>query len=399
MEKESGVVHFRIGDNFGVTLMQIAHEKMFHNLEPQKALETITQSLHGCPMDLAKAVIKGDMLITVNEESQDCSIKPIGDVKDTSTYGYIINEFDLPSWYKKKHYEIRDNGSALHKAIERLKNDIAVNTRTFGGIELTIPYKELFNFVGGNNDPLLEYLREQEKIEEIFDLIVLIKNYLETTFKLYNVFKSLQNWYPELFELGAEKYLLTEKWVIVDTVQRSFTNLLNQDFDSIIEEVKAEDEGLANYLESARQIDETLSSTIQPVNITDGYNAGWLAPDGTYYGLNGEIANMLHNNIATALYEAKIIPNNEDNEGNPDMWLNNNGWVRQHNDWILFEGYYNERLDKDNVPMTEKQIKALYEFGQFCCGGSLKFGIQKQQISAVMFQDIEPLMLKKLFSF
>jgi len=395
MEKESDVLHFSIGSDLGIRLMEIAHEHMFYNLNPQKALAVITESLHGCPVNLAKAVIKGDMLITVDEESQVCNIEPVGEVENTDGYEqFLIKNFNIPSWCKEKYLEINRVGSSLNAALKRMENDIAINIRNFGGVSLTIPYKEIFSFIGGNNDPLIEYLREQKNIEEIFDLIVLVKNYLEKTMKLHSIFDVLKQWYPEYKE-----YLSTDKWVIVKDVQYSFTQLLNQDFDTIIEEVKKEDDQLANYLEAARDIDQKLSDGIQAVSILDDYNAGWLAPDGTYYGLNGEIANMLHNNIASALYDAKIIPNNKKNEGNPDGWLASNGWVRQHKDWILFDGYYNERLDIENIPLTKEQIKAIYEFGQLCCGGMLKFGIQQQTISAARFQDIEPLMLKKLFSF
>jgi hypothetical protein len=393
MNKES--VHFRIGKDTGLLIMEIAHEKMFYNLDPKAAIETITESLHGCSIDLAKAIIGGEMVITVDEESQTCNILPVDELKDTTGYEFLIKEFNIPDWYRKKHYEIRDHGIKIHKALDRTKNELVKNIRAFGGVKLTIPHKELFEFISGNDDPLMDYLREQENIKEIFDLIVIVKNYLETTVKLHRVFNVLQDWYSELFEVEANKHLLTEKWMVVDKIQMSFTNFLNQNFDSIIAEVEAENEQLTNYIEANQQIKQTLSKGIEPVNILDNYDAGWLAPDGTYYGLNGEIANMLHNQIADALYKVGIIPNNDENEGNPNNWLCKNGWIRQHNNWILYEGYELGR----NIHMTEIQKKKIYEFGALCCKGILKFGILQKTITAARFQMTEPLMIKKLFAF
>jgi hypothetical protein len=156
------------------------------------------------------------------------------------------------------------------------------------------------------------------------------------------------------------------------------------------------------YIDSAREIEEVLEKGIEPVDILDNYSAGWLSPEGEYYALNGEIANMLHNQIASALYEKGIIPQDEVNENNPDGWLCKNGWVKIHNNHILFDGWYNEKysLGQKNVDMTKKQIQAIYEFGQKCCGGVLKLGLGYSQVSAVNFQmlgDNQELMYEKYF--
>jgi len=43
-EVESGVVHFRIGENFGSLLMNIAQEHLTERNNPVQALKTITDS-------------------------------------------------------------------------------------------------------------------------------------------------------------------------------------------------------------------------------------------------------------------------------------------------------------------------------------------------------------------
>lgn len=86
------------------------------------------------------------------------------------------------------------------------------------------------------------------------------------------------------------------------------------------------------------KIEEYHKTELEPVEITEGYDAGWLSPDGDFYGLNGSTENLLHLNIAERLLASKKIPVKE--MRNPDRWLEENGWVKVHHDWILFSGSF-----------------------------------------------------------
>lgn len=41
------------------------------------------------------------------------------------------------------------------------------------------------------------------------------------------------------------------------------------------------------------RIEEYHKTELEPVEITEGYYAGWLSPDGEFYGLNGSTGNLL----------------------------------------------------------------------------------------------------------
>jgi hypothetical protein len=150
------------------------------------------------------------------------------------------------------------------------------------------------------------------------------------------------------------------------------------------------------YLEAQRDINERLDKGIQPVDhIKDGCDASWIAPDGSYYGLNGEIAHMLHNQLADALYEAGIIPEGEENESNPDVWLEKNGWVKQHGDWILFgAATYPECKD---THMTEEQLKVIHEYIGYHQNGVAKCGFRMERMSTTRLQMYDKFALRKLF--
>ena len=54
-------------------------------------------------------------------------------------------------------------------------------------------------------------------------------------------------------------------------------------------------------------------------DIMDGYDAGWLSPDGKYFGTDGPTSALIHINIADEL-------------GYHDRELENEGWVKVHHD-------------------------------------------------------------------
>jgi hypothetical protein len=146
-----------------------------------------------------------------------------------------------------------------------------------------------------------------------------------------------------------------------------------------------------------------------PVDITKNYSGGWLDPNGDFYGMDGDYINMIHAQLGDKLLELGLIPKEKDGFHNPDSWLCDNGWVKIHYDWINYDGYLKaKRSDADikfntpirnAIPMTDEQRKKIVLYGKLCCGGILKFGLQKTQISAVRFEMTESPMIWKLFDY
>lgn len=135
---------------------------------------------------------------------------------------------------------------------------------------------------------------------------------------------------------------------------------------------------------------EENQTELEPVEITEGYDAGWLSPDGDFYGLNGSTENLLHLNISERLLASKKIPVKE--MRTPGWWLEENGWVKIYHDWILFSGsFYGKTL-------TEAQIDKLYRYGQACCEGVLLLGTSQEPITAARLRETEPIMLNKLLN-
>ena len=184
----------------------------------------------------------------------------------------------------------------------------------------------------------------------------------------------------------------------IETQAASLQRCINQIYEMCLRPLERTDNDLVTrFLDSAHQIDEALSTGIKPVNIEDKYDACWIAPDGTTYGLNGEYANMLHNTIADALIDAGIVSYESDEEKKygSHFLLEKCGFVKVHHDNVLFSGYD----DSIRKSMTAEQVKQLIKYGNNCYGGKLFFDYDKKFCSTAKLGSMEPLMYRKLFDF
>lgn len=78
--------------------------------------------------------------------------------------------------------------------------------------------------------------------------------------------------------------------------------------------------------------------------------AGWIAPNGDYYGSSDPEITYLHLGLSTQLMKNGIIPEST----NPDKWLEDHGWIKQHGCGIITL----DSFDKEKL-ITSEQIKTL----------------------------------------
>jgi hypothetical protein len=381
-------LHFRVAEDAGKLIMNIAQEHLIYNYDPQKAMKAITDSLTGCPTDLALQILKGDMVVLVDVDEQMFYVDDRNEVEHSN-----FPKIDVIEWYKRQVNDIVNNGKELK---ETIKIFLSKNGNKY--MHKTYSFKQIVEFANGNEDDILEDLRNCEEIEQTTLLLKVTKAYIEKSMKLEKVLVTLEKWYPQEFEERLNDYdlIYIGNCNIIPLVVREFSNLLNTD----LREILKEEEELHSFIDAQINNDKVISKGIEPVNIMDNYSAGWLAPNGDFYGLNGEIANMLHNSIADALREIGIVPNNEEYEVNADSYLNKEGWVRIHGNYILFEGFYNSHFNMPNITMTPIQIKKIYEYGALCHNGMLKIGLMQEYISAIRFKDMsenDPNSIEKFF--
>lgn len=375
-------VHFTLGEGAGKLLTDISREHLLYSFNPDKALNTITESLVGCPKNIALDLIKGDRVLTVDEDKTSFIVECYNPLIHTD-----FEKLDIDKWIKSKSDIILQDCKNWDKAIKDLKNLIIRNE---GKFSITINYKNLIKFL--YNGDIEDIIYDNDYVNILKNFVDSIKRFLKESYSIISVIDWLCNVYD------CDNNTLLESKVRSITVK--FTELMVdcEEVNSIIVANKTRLKELDKFLESETDNNEILKVALKPVNILDNYSAGWLSPTGEYYALNGDISNMLHSSIADNLFEfGIIIYDKEVFLSNSDSWLEKNGWVKIHNDRILYDGWSLSNYGGKNISMTEIQKDLIYKYGQVCCNGFLTLGYTFEKVTAARFNMTELPMIKKYF--
>lgn len=362
-----GGLTFTIGKGFGQMLQRIAWEKLTEKYNPREAVEIITKSLLGCTEGMAVDILDGKIILGEDEATHE--------VLGTPGAGGKFND-----WIREQRIHLEEEAKEWVWVLERLRQTIA---DAGGKFEFSVRYPELISYLSGYKDAgLLDYPRSNV-VEEIKGTVEGAKNFFVKVGEVYEVIV----WMCDA--LNTSRVLFSDSVLRVRAILDSLA-CSDPEVEASIRKQDFQKQRLSEYMEYEAKIEEYHKTELKPVEITEGYDAGWLSPDGDFYGLNGSPENLLHLNIAERLLASKKIPVKE--MRNPDRWLEENGWVKVHHDWILFSGsFYGKTL-------TDVQIEKLYRYGQVCHRGVLRLGIAQTQITAVRLRATEPLMLNKLLN-
>lgn len=388
-----GTIHFTLGDRAGALIMQIAQEKLLYDYDPQKAIEVLTGSLPGLPHQLATQILRGNKVLEVMADHETIEVVDRIDSKHKD-YPFI----DFTEWYSRKHKWIGDEGRKLYQQFNetaRLFSDYNMNSY------LEIPLKDVLPiFTSSDKEKSLRMfalkLKEKDSVCEVVNLCSVADRFLREVATLWKVFDFIEHVFPD-----DVKYCSQGKHMVIGLIQYRIDTIAQGNYEFITEEIEKQDNGIKKHIDAAIEIQKFLKDTIQPVTITDNYSAGWLAPNGDYYGLNGEISNMLHNTLADAIRERIKVLDGVDvlsgGDNNMDGYLMRNGWIKIHGNWILYDGYLQSRYNMPLVPITDEQISQLSLYGKVCHGDKLFFGFQKQFCSGTRLSMMDKPMIAKLF--
>lgn len=380
-------VYFTLGEQAGQLLTNIAREHLLYSLNPTKAIDLIKGSLIGCSTQIALDILIGKLVLMTDKDKVSINaIKYTPDMKDK----YPMLDFE--EWAGDKILQMRQTAKGWDMAINELKRAII---KSDGEFRIDVRYDQLIRFFySGDSENLIDL--EHDTIGSVKCTIVGIRNFIEECFKIISVIKWLEKQYPGEIPDG-----FTLLPVEVRGLNLRLTDLMTRDNDveKFLSQNNYRNALVDSFIQNERSIQKTIQNGIKPVDITIGYNAGWLAPNGDFYGLNGDIANMLHIQIANALLGAGIIPQNEKSMNNPDGWLSKNGWIKIHGNHILYDGYMQSNYGMPLIPITEIQRESIIRYGQICHRGMLRFGLTFQPCSAAKFGMIDEFMIRKLFDF
>ena len=360
-------LHFTIGEDFGNMITNIARERLVEEKDVDWSIRVLTDSLIGLSDKAAFEIILGQKKIVTRVKTQDNSIED-GD--------------GMCSYLDYNTKNVANKLKKINKASQELFKIIR-NTI------ITVKYKTIYipadilvpRFLNSEkNGDLDDFLKGQ--YSDLFDILVGVVNFLDRSIKYIAWLKKLQAT-SKKFDLIVTDELVN---VVIELPQylinlhAKIKELEGGNTMSFEEEEKEILEDLNKYMDGAKEINKyktvpdeegDITDTIKVLDDTDGkiiiqpadpkvkWDAGYIAQDGTYYALNGHIANMLHLNLADALVGAGIIPADFGGEATADSWLERQGWVKQHGDHILYGGYDNFFLGGKDVPISKAQLDTI----------------------------------------
>lgn len=362
-----GGLTFTIGKGFGQMLQRIAWERLTEKLNPREAVELITKSLPGCTEGMAVDILDGKIILREDELTQE--------VLGESGPGGRFND-----WIRGQRIHLEEEAKEWVDGLEKVRQTIA---DAGGKFEFTVRYPELVSYISGDKDAGLLDNPHSDAVEQIKGAVEGATNFFVKVSEVYEVIV----WMCDA--LNTSRVILPDPILSMHTILDSLM-CSDPEVEASIRKQDFQKQRLSEWMENEAKIEEYHKTELKPVEITEGYDAGWLSPDGDFYGLNGSVGNMLHLNIAERLLASKKIPVKE--MRNPDRWLEENGWVKIHHDWILFSGsFYGKTL-------TEIQIDKLYHYGNVCHKGVLLLGTSQEPITATRLRATEPIMLNKLLN-
>jgi len=376
-------LHFTIGADMGRTLQQIAHEHLVYGNDLEKALRTVDLG-DGCDEEMQYALLTGEKIILVDEEDQQFIVV---DRAKHMHLDKIYPKLDAEEYGEKLQFELNDKADDFIQALKRLSSHLAgrESWRVNFSIESTL------KFIYGNDEDMIEELQLDWELDQWRMTVRFAKEFVEAGLKKAEIFRILAGRVG--CDLTVNTFKLTQVAEALQTIARG-------EFSARYVNVGGEDiPNIGNYIKAVQDIDEKIEAGLEPVDILKNYSAGWLSPEGDYYALNGEIANMLHNQIADALQEKGLIPMyaNEQDEKldikiNPDVWLEEKGWVKIHGNHV--------QMGSDKaLRMTKEQKEIVTKYISDCHQCTIKLGWQMKRYSIGMFRAMDVIALHKHFWF
>lgn len=403
-----------------ITLNEIAIEKLLYDFNPEEAIRTFTASF-GCSEEQAIEFIKGDKyVLEVDVKEQTINMIPRSEVGPDHPYPILKCDDKIWHWMD----DLLDQQDSLLKCVQRtfisstkmhnieLRSDIGIDIDNAIDMFINDRYDVVKNDLMSKFEEWIdEFYNNNTDLYNATKLLATCKAWLnECAQKMKVINWLITNNIIEEFKIPShedypdrdEWWKALRKYHDIPQLITAYANLESTMNDAIERchltnmEVPSE---LDKYFEGLDAIKAKYSKKLTPDSVYNKFDAGWVSPEGDYYALNGEISHMLHLQIADALVENKLIPEyNKMEYPTVDCWLEAHGWMKVHNDWIMFDPMANYRRDKRVLQhLTDAQIEFLVLYGNLHYKGMLKFGIQHNPVSTAKLKNMDRLMVTELF--
>ena len=382
-------LNFTLGENIGQLLHSMSWENLM-DFQPEKAVNLWVESFHGMPEKLAKQAVIGNYICTLDpNDNGGVLMNEKADIKQEDLKGY-------PSFDKKdiwnKILRTVNIGTELDWIYARNNFDnirykvmcwidfnktITIEREaegTFGPAfsEEMFPIRVLLNSYFDNGNQLPDNFDIDECSDRSQDILKPTIAFIEFCENLSNNFIKIKNTIDFVIDAygldGDEKF----DW----THLLSGIELMNEDAQYWLDYVKElcanspkgwtdeSNDRIQKFLDDEKKNQDILGD-FGPMDPEERWNAGFIAPDGSFYGLVGETANLLHINLANAIVELNGWEEEAAKENFGKDWfiLGKKGFIKLTNDHVYYEGY-DEILGKKPFPPTYAQMETLKKYGK-----------------------------------
>lgn len=341
-----------------------------------------------------------------------------------------ISQEDILSGNTEKAIENYTNGFGMNKfhAIQILHNRLIMEAEDDG---LTVYLTDDKNSIKENESNIYNWqsimeihdnnLREMRKayynICKEFNMhcvnisygVDFIYQYVELMNNMFDEYMKFANAYKFLADNGFIKH--------ITFVENNIENVLeilyefyskNTDYDHLVydnELLKIKKKMIEGIMTTEWGI-QYFKYEILKKNIDDGYDAGWLSPDGDFYGGCGETSAMIHMNLADQLFK-KIFSKNDLNLSlfgsteDPEQYLMRNGWIKIHHNEI-YGVFMNDPDGEYSYCPTEKQISEICRYADLHWRGKIYTRPQivkpTEPVSTYKLRQMDKFKLNEIFS-
>lgn len=361
------VLHMTLGPNIGRILLEIS-QTCIQDGYPEKAVKTYTDSLNGFTEDYVLELLRNNYVLTTADDK--VSVELTNSEAERSSNEKNITDWTF--WLKKRLEDMSETVKASNGIRHEFNKHISGSILDYNITKPVVDYfgEELAKNVGIHNIAAkliagYKFANLHSNGENVWnELCIKVENgdgekYQEALYFIVKYVDNIRNLYKEYMQfvpscafLLANK--LAERPVLFESRIESILDKLTEFANTSIgyyhplcnERLRKFKEKMHNAILSADFNKEFNKYGIIAKNIMDGYDAGWLSPEGKFYGENGSTSSFIHLRLAE-----KLRPNVD----NCDYELEKEGWIKIHGN----EVYGAFGVAFDNYCPTDVQIKLI----------------------------------------
>ena len=326
---EVQVMHMKIGDGFGTTMNNIAREKMM-DYDLEGALKFLMDSLPGMTRKDAFEIAIGIYdLRTIGQELE-----------------MITGKEGMVPFIEHRDYMKRNIVEYSRKFTRSISGMAGRgNLLQHTNVELSINRADIIRFINDDDTfGLRQAIEEDENVQDIVSVVNTVQTFLNKSMKAIRFYEDVSaigidvriEVPPKLLELSNQIMMIMRG----ASLREAMTVKNNVMLD--------------NFLTASKSLDAIRDVGIKPMKADGECNAAWIAPNGDFFGLSGEIANLLHLQISDMLEDSGYFDGADMKGLKPDNFMQSQGWIKVHGQKIFSDLGYNVDLK-----ITDEQIKAV----------------------------------------